>query len=508
LQAAAWQDAQVPEIALLDLFRQPTLTSAVHCQIESLLEAGVSLAGLTVDEENGWSDDQVNSIQTELNFHPSNVTTETRFDTGVPRAFIVIRPAAVVADADTQWEAGIEGEAVSSVSWRFTFPSTVIQPSVLNRVGNPVRVALFLAGDWTVRAEITRANGSLRTFETVITVGESLFGRIAGLHRRLSQRDLAPPLNAIGSFRIGTTTFKLLQYELEFRVSQEELATHRIVIKDLDKTEAQWQFRANGTEQGLIDYRLRIQFESKDFRLQGLLGSLVTIESVDASFFYGRSYTPGILMNDTRSAVPLTGADGSSDGLRRGDDSASVPRLASALTTRPIGNATITEADAKVKVSMLPQAIVASVIVLLLGFGAMTAAAILGALNTQLIIAIAAGPMFAPSVIVLAVAIFLFIAFVVPPIVENAIAQNIRDGMTSQDAMDGLEEARLLQFAGEGIAEAVSRQVIAKANESEDDPTLDPPPVASDAIGHDRYRQDLYQMIHVSEGRCRVLVRA
>jgi len=51
---------------------------------------------------------------------------------------------------------------------------------------------------------------------------------------------------------------------MDFDVDADELATHHINIKTLNKTDAQWRFRQNGTEQGLIDYRLRIGFECKD----------------------------------------------------------------------------------------------------------------------------------------------------------------------------------------------------------------------------------------------------
>ena len=70
--------------------------------------------------------------------------------------------------------------------------------------------------------------------------------------------------------------------------------------------------------------------------------------------------------------------------------------------------------------------------------------------------------------------------------------------MLSTDTRDSLEKARLLQFAGEGIAEAIAQQVIDKAGGT---------PADEDSIGRDRFRQDLYQMVHVSDGRARVLIR-
>jgi hypothetical protein len=107
-------------------------------------------------------------------------------------------------------------------------------------------------------------------------------------------------------------------------------------------------------------------------------------------------------------------------------------------------------------------------------------------------------------VVAATVAIFLFIALVVPPIVESSIENSIGDGLVSEDLRKSLAKARLLQFAGEGVAEAISRQVIEKA--IAESAQLDPPTL--ETVGSDRYRQDLFQMIHVSEGRARVLIRA
>lgn len=513
LETTDWQNAGVPRIALLDLISQSTLTSAMHCQIESLLSAGFSLAGLTVDE-NGWSEDEINSIQTEIDaqFNSANPVTIFSTDGTVPRAFIRITPPTVVADANAILEAGIEGEPVNAVEWVFTLQAAAGVPLIVNASGNPVTVTPIVAGNWTVSADITRIDGSLRSFQTVVAVGESLFRRISGIHRRLSDRGLDPPLDNFGDYRIGTATFNLLQYELRFPVDLDESGTHRIVINALDATDAQWRFVPNATDQGLIDYRLRIRFESTDFRLEGILSTLMKLESVKASFFYGRAFTPGILMNDTRSAVPLTGLEQSNDGLRLSDDSASLPRLASALTARPLANSLITIEDVKVDVSMLPQAAGAAVVTLLIGLAATAAATTLLFLLAALGIAIAvaavplAGTVAAAAVVAAAVAVFLFITFVVPPIVEAAIADSLKRGLTNNESMENMDESRLLQFAGEGVAEAIARQVIEKAIAG--GAAIDQPPVASEEIGRDRYRQHLYQMIHVSEGRCRVLIRA
>ncbi len=503
LPTADWQDAGVPAISMESLLEPlATVTSAVHAQIESLLTAGFTQANLPPMEGNGWSDDQVNSIQNIINdFASVGAEPEIRFsgDETTPRAFISMLPATVVADADTTWEAGVENENVAGVAWRFTPVTVVVQVPPMNRNGNSIVVSLPLSGDWTIRATITLDDGTVRVFETTVEVEESLFRKTATVHSEIANRELDPPLNSLGSVRIGSAMFRLLQYDLRFFVGPEELATHFIFIETKDKTDAQWRFKENGTEQGLIGYRLRIYFESSDIRLRGLLSQLLKIESIKASFFYGRSFTPGLLMNDTRSRDPVTGAKSSVDGLRFGSEA----RLASGMTTRPFRDDGTEKESVDVKVSMLPQAVAASVITLLVGLAAAAAATALIALVAALGLAIAAaaapivGIAGGAAVIAATVAIFIFINFVVPPIVESAIEKGIEDGLTSEDTRKSLAKARLLRFAGEGVAEAISRQVIEAID---DDAQLD--------VGRDRYRQDLFQMIHVSEGRARVLIRA
>jgi len=514
LQASDWIDAGVPKIMMPNdslATGLTTYTSAVHAQIESLLVAGITKAELPPIEDNGWTDDQVNDIQTALNRLAIDIGAQPKviFSDDDPRAFISMLPGTVVADAETIWEAGVEGATVADVQWRFTLITDLFNPPTVTAGGNSIRVTLPIDGDWTVRATITLDDATVRTFETVVTTEDSLFRRTASVHREIANRELGPPINALGSARLGTSKIKLLQYEMDFDVDADELATHHINIKTLNKTDAQWRFRQNGTEQGLIDYRLRIGFECKDVRLRGLLDLLLKIESVRASFFYGRRFTPGVLMNDTRSVSPLSGAESSDDGLSVGQESSSLPRIASALTARPFRNASIETESVKVKVSMLPQAAAASVITLLVGLGAATAAATLVALVAALGIATAAaaapvvGVASAAAVVAATVAIFLFITFAVPPIVEKAVEKSIADGLVSDDTKKSLEEARLLQFAGEGLAEAISRHVIDEAVPG--NTALDPATLAT--VGLDRYRQDLYQMIHVSEGRARVLIR-
>lgn len=505
LTATTWQDAGVPAIQLESLVDPlATVTSAIHSQIESLLVAGFSLANLPPIEDSGWTEDQVNSIQNALNdFMVSAGVGETVFsdDQTVPRAFISRMPEVVVAEANTIWEAGVEDETVTTVEWRFTSPTVITQSLVLAVTGNPIPVMLPFAGDWTVRANIRLEDGTVREFETVVEVEDSLFRTTTRVHRQIRHREI----NSVGSVGIGTATFRLLQYELQFTVEAENSAPQSVLINTLDQTDAEWQFRANGTEQGVIDYRLRIAFESSDIRLSGLLALLLNIESIRGSFFYVRSFMPGVLMNDTRSAVPLTGAEAATDNLRRGGRP-----LASAITTRPFGDDRMMDDTMNVQVSMLPQAVAASVITLLIGLGATAAATALIALVAALGIAIAAaaapivGIAGTAAVVAATVAIFLFINFVVPNLVGKAIEDNVKQALTSEDTRQSLEDARLMQFAGEGVAEAISRQVIEAAITA--GAQLDPPP--ANTTGRDRFRQNLFQMIHVSEGLARILIRA
>ncbi len=233
LETTDWQEAKVPAIALLQLAGQPTITSSVHAQIESLLTAahGHVVPSLVMDED-GWTDIEVNSIQSAINNNlPGEPEVIFSTDGTEPRAFIEITPAGVAADADFSWDAGIEGETVNAVFWRFTITLPNGVQSVVLTFGNPARVTLSASGNWTVNADIQRSDGTIRTFETVVDVGPSLFRLISGTHRRQASRGLDPPLNNFGDYRIGTATFNMLQYQLRFPVAAGELNTKRIVIE-------------------------------------------------------------------------------------------------------------------------------------------------------------------------------------------------------------------------------------------------------------------------------------
>lgn len=502
LRAADYQDAGVPAIVLDNLFIERTVTSAVHAQVEALVQAAFSLTGRTPDPENGFTDGDVNAVQTALNELAAGFGD--RVDDGAaPRAFIEI-PDPLVADAESEWVAGVENEQPVAVAWRFT-RTLPIGPLSVAAEGTAATVALPVRGDWAVRAEITRADGSVRVVETVAAVGESLFRRISGVHRRLANRSVGPPLNAVGGIGLGTSTLRLLQYALTFPVEPDTLTTRRIVVETLAGTDAQWRFRSVGPEQGVIDYRLRIGFETSDVRLSGLLGALARVERISASFRYGRPFTPGVLMNDTRAVTPTTGAPNSRDNLRE-DQS----RLASAVTAQPIGDADVTadKADITASVSMLAQAVAAGVVTLLLGLGAGAAATallfLIGAAGVSAAAAAVpvAGAVAAAAAVAAALAVAVFVAVQVPRIVEARIVDDVYAALTGEATIEGLEEARLLQFAGEGAAEALARATVAAL-------VADGVALGSTEVdGGERFRQDLVHMIHVGEGFCRVLVRA
>jgi hypothetical protein len=508
LQATDWQAIDLPDIEFRSVFNmEDTITSSVHAQTETLIRAEMDWFHGSRDPVLELSRDEVNSIQSRQNSELGEILGSVIVEANdgiLPTASIRFRPAALNAEADTFWEADLEGEPVIDVQWEFHLldPNgnivTLPLPVARAAAGNPATVQLPQAGDWRVLVRIVRADGSLRQFQVQIRTQESLFRRITALHRGFSGATPEPPLESIGTVRMGTMNTSLLQYRLTFQVEPEALFTQSVIIETLETTKAQWRFLANEAEQGLIAYRLGLEFDSQDIRLRGPMSGLLKVGSVKAAAFYERTFTPGILMNDTRSVSPLTNGGFPADALRRLTQSSS-DRLPSALTARPFGNARVTVENVDVAVSMLPLAAVAGVIALLLGLAAVGPATVLAAMLLAFGAASAAAGLVAAALALgLALAMFLFIAFVVPPIVEDHIERTIRERLERQETLDDLARMRLLQFAGEGAAEAIARRVIENAGL-----TLDP----AAPIGENRFRKDLFQMIHVSEGRCRVLIR-
>jgi len=504
LNAANWVDALVPSIMLDDdLSSPPTVTSFFHSRIESLIHMGLEegLSGAQLSDT-GWTETEVNPIQSTLDAMSPSTQTIDATDGITPQASININRSTISAGATSTWTASLEGTIVETADWTFSTPLTTF-----TLTGNGIEVVFPSKGNWTVQVALN--NGS-RNFTTEVTVEESLFRTLSRFVTEISKAGLPPPLNQVGDFHLGTSTLSLLQYEIGFPVNRESSMPHSIIIKTLKRTDAEWCFARNVAEQGVIQYRQRVTFACSDIRLEGLLGSLAAVEKVNASFFYGRPFTPGILMNDTRNVSLITGQPSDDDGLEQPIG----PRLSSTITARPFGDAEVQPELIEVKVSMLGSAVVAAVITLLLGLGAIALANALISLSAALASAIAsslvpgAGLAALALVVLLTVAIGLLVFFAVPPVVEARIKEHILKRITSREMIETLEDLSFFQFAGEGIGESIARQALTGAGTAVAGTGASfPGPATGEAVGTDRFIQDRYQMIHVSEGQCRVLVK-
>ena len=375
----------------------------------------------------------------------------------------------------------MEDTVVNAVAWQFTSGG-----QSLSGTGNPITFALPSAGTWTVTAEITLADGTPRRASTEVTV-EELMEAFRELYKQLSNPGEQDASSPMGTFSIGTITLRFLQYDLTFRVPPGVTMTDNIFIETLDSTIAEWRFKPDLNKQGIIEYRLPLTFSTDDIRLDGFWASLVKVDRVVIPFFFQR--VPILdLMNDRRADDLLEHP--ATVGHPVGLDS---NRLASSITARPVGNSKVRvkREMIEVTVSVTPQATAALVVTLLLGLGALSLAA-------ALLVLIGAAAAIGGGII--AALILVIIYFALPVVVSQNIADKIEAKLTDPEFAKRLEEDGLLRDGGEGVGLAMAQGVISTAS-------LLPLVGAGEFAGRDRFRQDLFQMIHVCEGLCRVLIR-
>ena len=330
---------------------------------------------------------------------------------------------------------------------------------------------------------------------TDITVQPSIYEMLTALYDGVAQ----------GEFhRIDDLDASLLQYDFRYGVGGDGPPS-RITITPKAQRPLEVRFRGNGLGQGIIESRTTFAFSTDEMRLRRGLNLLFEVKSFALTFRYGRPFTPGMLMADRRSRSPLTEEpleDDPVDTVRRDD----VTRHAG-LAAKPAGDASISASTVDPDVAITLGAISISALIAALAIiGAAGAIATIVGLLGQILAATAIGIAGVAIAIVAAIALALYIAFGVPPLVEALIVSQVGQRFTSGEALASLNEAPIVRFSGEGTAEAIARKTLARARELGFDV---PAPAGADAeeVGLDRTRGQLFQMIFVSEGVCRVLVR-
>lgn len=315
-------------------------------------------------------------------------------------------------------------------------------------------------------------------------------------------------LNTDDRFRIGGATMTLSKYRLTYATTTAG-ARSSVLIETLPVHDTQMRF-VGGFGQGGIDHRFAVTVDSSDITLLfPVARDLLTIRSISASFAYRRRYTPGILTVDRRDRDPVTDENYAADG-RIDTATADGAPIACALAMKPVGDAAVEVLSVDARVRMTVGGVLTAIFVGgLAGLLAFLAASALwfGVTAILSLAALAAGastinPLVGVALAVVGIALVLLW---LPGRIARSIERGIADGLTRNSTLRDLNGSGLMTYAGEGLAEAVARQVIGgavSAGALPVDRNID-----FDEPGRSRFRAELWQMVHVGSDFCRVLIR-
>ena len=488
-----------------------------------------SLAATSFD----LSQDQADSIQNTLGASVPEADPVAGDDTQPFAATLSVSPGLVQARSPIRFRAQVTDPTVGSptFTWEFTPPGDgapgVVVPFSLG--GADVTVPFIIEGRWTVRLIIDAADGRRTEIDHGLDVAPTLWRQIWSAYRSANQPEI----------RLGTTSLEIMRHHVEFRIGPEG-ERQLVHIEYLPEHSAEFQFvEGTGPQQGRTLLRLPITLSSVDGRFTGMLGDAIVLKRLDLRLRLERPFTLGVVNSDRRSSDVLVrdtyAALDSTDEVEVTPEEADVEtarhinftpgRAAdmtpSALAAKPVGPSALTVRDVKAEIDFTPAA---SVVTFLIGVvvGLQLTGLILSPLLAALLVAL--GPAAIIGVVVLlplgalvAVAVSVGLGWLFLQLARAAlraagsaiVTSRLTDPATIASIGDGLEEAGVMTYAGEGLAETIAmravRQAIADGHAVA--PTVYDQPNADGGPGRERFRPHLFETVVVGPGVCRVLMR-
>jgi len=531
VRAPDWRATEVPGYSVGIGETNRSLGSALEVPLDFLLDAasivsgsGDTPDGQPIDPAAGVTRPELEAIDTfraglapphteEVDFVEFEGGAETTV-TGV----ITITPGGAIADLelvleldvdgvapDTTWTAIPRGDIPAGVSGPVSpfdlggVGSDPFDPPVfLLETGNPATVTLPAEGRWRISAFTQLgADGTpgLAAF-TDLNVADSTYNQLTLLYDGVTDGEL---------HEIGDLEPRMLRYDMRYGVGQIGDRPVSIRLRPRLFRESEMRFSAREQGQGVVRGRQVLTFASEDMRLKGALSAFVEIQSFSVSIHYGRSFTPGMLMRDSRAWSPLDGRDlGDAPNESVGRSRAS---RHAAIGAKPVGNANIFDVDVGIDLSLTWVTItLAAIVTLLLLIGAVALIATVIGIFAGLAVALAAGAIGAVAAVVLTIALTVIVALVIPGLVAEYAEGEVRDTLMSDDMLERLNDLPILRYSGEGTAEGVARAALLEAR---DQGLVVPFPANEDDddAGLDRSYGQLFQMVFASDGVCRVLLR-
>jgi len=297
---------------------------------------------------------------------------------------------------------------------------------------------------------------------------------------------------------ISHSVITLSKYQIEYFLEYPE--RDRVEIKILDFHDTEARFLAEDFGQGSIDYRFKIKYFCDEIQTRGPFSDLLTIESVETNLYYGRRFTPGILMSEQRPTSSLTVGSFAGSPNTLDPPKELLAEQASALCMNPVGNTqlVVPEDGVKVKTKITFSNLMFDLMIsLLIGVGLAAIAAAVVALIAEAGVAAATPFGWWLALILIGIAIFLC-TVVAPPLIRGKIEREIKSRLNDPDMKEDIDEMGLMTYAGEGLAEGLA-QIIYEM----EDIQLDEEGVR----GRNRFRDQFWQMIFVQANKCIIQIR-
>ncbi len=515
--AADWAPAEVPAYDVGILHTRRSLGSAMEVPLDFLLDAcsivresGDAPDGAAMNPADGLTRAELQAVDAFRAGLTPDVVRLLEVSDG-SQAEVQIGPGGLVAGLDLTLAATVAGAgptalwtaiAVDDVPAGNTGPVSPLDPlafgvTLVTAAGNPATLVLPRGGAWrlSVFFPVAGAAGPGPGAFTDIDVVASTYDLLTELYDGISDGEW---------HRIGDLEASLFRYDMRYGVGAigDDPVRIRIAPRLFRSTEV--RFRGGGSGQGAVEARQVMTFSSDEVRLRRGLDLLFAVDRFAVTLGYGRAFTPGMLLRDSRSLAILDGRpiDPAAETLARTD-----PERHAAIGAKPIGDASVSRADVDIGVSMTPGAIAVSAIVAALALiGATALVATIVALVAGIAAATAVGIGGAAIAIVLAIVLAVVVATMVPPAVEGFAREQVRGALTSPERLAQLNDLAIIRYAGEGAAESLARTALRVAR---DQGHAVPFPASEDdeGAGRDRNYGQLFQMVFVSDGICRVLLR-
>jgi hypothetical protein len=446
-------------------------------------------------------------------------------------ARLMISPGLIQAESPITFRAQVADPTVtaSAFTWTFSPPPEFNLITTVDMSGAEVVIAFPFEGEWSVRLRVDATDGRQTEINRDLEVAPTLWQTIWNAYGEI---------NADPRFTLGTTTLNLMRHRIEFRISPDG-RRENVHIDYLPEHGAAFRFDAGvEAQQGRTMLRLPVTLSSVDGTFTGLLGAAVTLRSATVQLNMERPFTLGVVTSDRRSFEVMRRemyAEIDSNSAREADvetvrrfhfePGRAADMTPNALAAKPVGESTLNLDDVFVEVDLTPLASVVSFLVgfvIALGLTSLVAAPLLAALLVALgpaaIVVLGLG--FGALLIALAVSAglgWLFIQLV--QAAANSLANSIaRDALSSPDTLGtiraALDGAGVVNYAGEGLAEAIAIKAIQKAVDAHaveppthEQPDPDNPGSNRLPTGRERFRPQFFETVVVGPGICRVLLR-